>query len=1036
MKPLDVSKATDPQWLVDTLYRNDPMPVSQPFDTLAYDVGMKPLGFFDDVVGCIGDGFSGDSCSDAGDAVVDTGLEVWRSITPSTISGSFDWNEGFFFTDSGQIFPVEPLSKLPLTQKTLYPPGLGGYGVKVKLGGSLAYAVESTFKPGLQMGVEVAVPGHDADTKFTLNVDSYMHNSIIVDTSLDVTLESAPPQDMLTGLDPKFESKLSKGGAFAKAVWSAAGPAILGDQDYTVPAGWRWVLWASQPAVFTFAVGPVPVVVTASLQLDLECGFQAKANIKSRAWYENTTTFKYSVAVVNGEVDQDNFVPPTFSSRTDKGLTVTAGGQLEVACSLIPRANVLMYDMAGVYSGLRGTMHAEAAYGSECNDKETSVDDYTPDGDVTAGVFLSTGVQVGALYQAPGASVGGASAVQFRKDFPLGELWQSPKSKLIEKSWHFPGGGLGYCDATCPDKQQNADETDVDCGGGCSSCVEGQKCNVNSECFASVCNNGVCSTDRCGDGLRSALETDVDCGGADMDCPRCADGQQCKTGSDCSSTYCAAIASGVAYGTCSDTHCDSGVKDGDEGGVDCGGSLCPKCAIGVAASSAQDCESGAFHGFICVETACDDGLHNGSETDVDCGGPDCAARCGTSQGCDSDSDCGVRVCDPTTKRCLLADGEGCYAGNSLAPGNPDQCHAQCSSGIARIVPWQQGGVTYYNRAICEAPSCNDGKKNGTETDVDCGGSACPRCAVGSACNNAGDCECQNGVCLCISGQCAPSSCTDGYKTGDETDIDCGGSCGSCPLLHSCQQDNDCLLGACGACGARMCCLPPSGLAAAYAFDGPAPAWVQNLYAPANVEDGSGQKQHGVGNPFGYVLGHNNSGAARFEGLGQGVDIGTIDLGDTFSIAAWVYIPSPSQTSANTLLTNAGGPPPPSNLGVDGFRFAFNSSGTEDLSLHLQTSDGLSSCNYATAASVLALDSWQHVVITVDRAALPLPLVSFYVNGVAVAGSGCVVPTFNTNLPLLIGRDLFGEYSVRGSLDDYRIYTRVLTPTEAASVANQ
>jgi hypothetical protein len=35
-----------------------------------------------------------------------------------------------------------------------------------------------------------------------------------------------------------------------------------------------------------------------------------------------------------------------------------------------------------------------------------------------------------------------------------------------------------------------------------------------------------------------------------------------------------------------------------------------------------------------------------------------------------------------------------------------------------------------------------------------------------------------------------------------------------------------------------------------------------------------------------------------------------------------------------------------------------------------------------------------------------------------------------------GRDLFGEYGVRGSLDDHRIYGKVLTPTELASVANQ
>ncbi len=49
------------------------------------------------------------------------------------------------------------------------------------------------------------------------------------------------------------------------------------------------------------------------------------------------------------------------------------------------------------------------------------------------------------------------------------------------------------------------------------------------------------------------------------------------------------------------------------------------------------------------------------------------------------------------------------------------------------------------------PTCTDGIKNGNETGVDCGGS-CPAC---------------------------PSSCSDGIQNGNETGIDCGGSCPAC-----------------------------------------------------------------------------------------------------------------------------------------------------------------------------------------------------------------------------------------------------------------
>ena len=54
-----------------------------------------------------------------------------------------------------------------------------------------------------------------------------------------------------------------------------------------------------------------------------------------------------------------------------------------------------------------------------------------------------------------------------------------------------------------------------------------------------------------------------------------------------------------------------------------------------------------------------------------------------------------------------------------------------------------------------APTCTDGIQNGNETGVDCGGS-CP-----NSCNTGGGTE---------------PTCTDGIQNGDETGVDCGGSC--------------------------------------------------------------------------------------------------------------------------------------------------------------------------------------------------------------------------------------------------------------------
>jgi hypothetical protein len=47
----------------------------------------------------------------------------------------------------------------------------------------------------------------------------------------------------------------------------------------------------------------------------------------------------------------------------------------------------------------------------------------------------------------------------------------------------------------------------------------------------------------------------------------------------------------------------------------------------------------------------------------------------------------------------------------------------------------------------------------------------------SACPN-GNGDCLSGV--CSGAVCQPASCTDGVQNGNETGVDCGGSCKACP----------------------------------------------------------------------------------------------------------------------------------------------------------------------------------------------------------------------------------------------------------------
>lgn len=157
--------------------------------------------------------------------------------------------------------------------------------------------------------------------------------------------------------------------------------------------------------------------------------------------------------------------------------------------------------------------------------------------------------------------------------------------------------------------------------------------------------------------------------------------------------------------------------------------------------------------------------------------------------------------------------------------------------------------------ICEVASnscvsCTDGKKNGAETDVDCGGPDCGACLghpcdAEHGCGNGAFCVQPENVCCdmacdgkcqaCVfdktgapDGQCAQvpygedpdgectalgacgaaegkCRCEDGVKNADESDVDCGGAtCGRCGGGKMCGDMSDCAANV-PACVSGACC---------------------------------------------------------------------------------------------------------------------------------------------------------------------------------------------------------------------------------------
>ena len=299
----------------------------------------------------------------------------------------------------------------------------------------------------------------------------------------------------------------------------------------------------------------------------------------------------------------------------------------------------------------------------------------------------------------------------------------------------------------------------------------------------------------------------------------------------------ASLLNSTACGPAAPAHCSNGTQDGDETGVDCGGS----CA---------DCPT------------CTDNIQNGDETGVDCGGS-CPNACPInycdSQGNDSSYEHISNVSIGTINNNSGSNnGYGDYTSLStdlplsssnvisLTPAFPGTVYneywevyidyngdgdftdagekafdsgsassstvtgtitvpANATVGITRMrvqMRWNQsaggpcesfayGEVEDYSVNIVDngggGPTCDDNILNGDETGVDCGGScpnACPTCDDNILNGDETGVDC--------GGSCpnACPTCDDNILNGDETGVDCGGSCDACPTCDDNIQNGD------------------------------------------------------------------------------------------------------------------------------------------------------------------------------------------------------------------------------------------------------
>ncbi|MBX5481230.1 MAG: lamin tail domain-containing protein [Myxococcaceae bacterium] len=198
--------------------------------------------------------------------------------------------------------------------------------------------------------------------------------------------------------------------------------------------------------------------------------------------------------------------------------------------------------------------------------------------------------------------------------------------------------------------------------------------------------------------------------------------------------------------------CDDRIQNGDETGVDCGGSCATKCANGGTCATDTDCASGICSNGVCVE--CTE-----------------ASQCPGS-----DTECAVRVCENNT--CGVSN---VPAGTPVAAQTEGDCQVQQCDGNGQIVGVNDDSdVPADDGNECTDEVCMDGvashppKAVNTACTQD-GGAYCDGAGACVACNTADQCpgtdtECQTRT--CTAGVCGFSYAAEGTPVSTQTPGDC------------------------------------------------------------------------------------------------------------------------------------------------------------------------------------------------------------------------------------------------------------------------
>jgi hypothetical protein len=214
-------------------------------------------------------------------------------------------------------------------------------------------------------------------------------------------------------------------------------------------------------------------------------------------------------------------------------------------------------------------------------------------------------------------------------------------------------------------------------------------------------------------------------------------------------------------------------SSGEQGGAGGGGGAGPASTSSSGGGQRCDASGACDDGNSCTTDGCNLTTHACYHTKLN----------GSVEAIDDNNPCTEDSCnDGSVQHTKLPIGQSCGlnvvcndAGHCVECLTEDQCPAAPE---------------------CQAPACSNFRCDVENVLVDtpCSTGKCDGNGACVECLGNGDCH---GSDVCADGKCLPSNCKNGNEDGLETDIDCGGLvCAKCAAGKACILNSDCLSNQC------------------------------------------------------------------------------------------------------------------------------------------------------------------------------------------------------------------------------------------------